>query len=80
MADIIDLNNERNQRAEPEPQFVRTDDYGRKLYTFLLEYEMGGRRWAAEIWAYDEADAEARVKGMKESLIVSGKLHSTVPA
>ena len=80
MTDIIDLNSERNRRAEPDPEFVKTDDYGRKLYTFLLEYEMDGKRWGTELWAYDEADAEARVKGMRESLVVSGKLYSTVPA
>lgn len=80
MDEIIDLSAERNKRAEPDPQFVRQDDYGRKLYTFLLSYEMDGKQWATELWAYDEADAQARVDAMRQSLTVDGKLFGEVPA
>lgn len=78
--DIIDLTAERNKRAEPDPEFVRKDDYGRKLYVFLLSYEMDGKSWSTQVWAYDFADAEARVAGMRESLKVDGQLFSQVPA
>lgn len=77
---VIDLGAERNRRAQPDPEFVRKDDYGRPLYTFLLSYEMDGSRWSTELWAYDFADAEARVAAMRESLKVDGQAFSTVPA
>ena len=77
---IIDLTAERNRRAEPDPEFIRHDDYGRPLYTFLLNYEMNGGRWQTQVWAYDQADAEARVAAMRESLTVLGKAFSCVPA
>jgi hypothetical protein len=76
----IDLAAERNKREQPDPEFVRKDEYGRPLFTFLLSYEMGGSQWATEIWAYDFDDAEARVAAMRESLKVDGKLFTTVPA
>jgi len=78
--EIIDLNAERNKRAEPDPEFVRHDDYGRPLYHFGLQYEMDGKRWAAEIWAYDFADAEARVTAMRESLTLLGQTFEMIPA
>lgn len=78
MSDPIDLAAERNKRAEPDPQFVRQDDYGRKLYTFLLSYEMDGKQWSVELWAYDEADAQARVDAMRHSVRLDGKLFSEV--
>jgi hypothetical protein len=76
----IDLAAERNRRAQPDLEFIRTDDYGRKLYTFLLSYEMDGRMWSTQVWAYDFADAETRVKAMRDSLKVDGQAFSTVPA
>jgi hypothetical protein len=80
MSDIIDLNAERSKRDQPDPEFVRKDDFGRPLYTFLLSYEMAGSQWCAEIWAYSFEDAEARVQAMRESLKVDGQAYSTVPA
>jgi hypothetical protein len=80
MSDIIDLNAERSKRDQPDPEFVRKDDFGRPLYTFLLSYEMAGSQWRAEIWAYSFEDAEARVQAMRESLKVDGQAYSTVPA
>lgn len=81
MADeIVDLTAERNRRAAPDPEFVRKDDYGRPLYTFLLSYEMDGKQWSTEVWAYDFADAEARVAGMRASLKIDGQAYSQVPA
>lgn len=77
---IIDLTAARNKRAEPDPEFVMQDDYGRKLYTFLLSYEMDGKQWSTQVWAYDFADAEARVAAMRESLKVDGQLFGQVPA
>lgn len=77
--DIIDLSAERNKREQSVPEFVRHDDYGRPLYTFLLSYEMEGKSWSTEVWAYDFADAEARVAAMRESLKVTGQLFDRIP-
>lgn len=81
MADVIvDLTTERNRRAAPDPEFVRNDDYGRPLYTFLLSYEMDGKQWSTEVWAYDFADADARVAAMRASLKVDGQAFGCIPA
>lgn len=77
--DITDLNAERNRRAEPDPQFIRQDDYGRKMYVFLTSYNMDGKEWCSQILAYDEADAANRVEAMRQSLKVDGKLFGEVP-
>lgn len=79
MADPIDLNAERNKREQPDPEFIRQDEYGRKLFVFLLNYEMDGKQWSTEVWAYDFADAEARVAAMRESLKVTGQLFDRIP-
>lgn len=80
MSDIIDLNAERSKREQPDPEFVRKDDYGRPLYHFGLRYEMDGSQWAAEIWAYDWDDAEKRCAAMRETLVVEGQTYSVIPA
>jgi hypothetical protein len=76
----IDLAAERNKREAPDPEFVRKDDFGRMLYTFLLSYEMDGARWTNEVWAYSFEDAEARVAAMRANLKVDGQAFSVVPA
>lgn len=77
---IIDMDAERAKREAPDPQYVSQDDYGRPLYTFLLSYEMSGKRWSVDIWAYDFADAEARCAAMRDSLQVDGQAFSSTPA
>ena len=79
MNDIVDLNAERSKREQPDPQFVGTDEYGRKIYVFLLSYEMDGKLWSTQVWAYDTADAEARVAAMRQSLKVDGQLFDAIP-
>lgn len=80
MTDIIDLNAERERREGPDAEFIRTDEYGRKLYTYLLSYEMDDGRRQMEVWAYDDADVDARVAAMRESLTVLGKAFTVIPA
>ena len=77
---IIDLTERRNAAAQPAPEFVRTDEYGRKLYCFLLDYEMDGSQYSAELWAYDMDEAHRRVAAMRNSLGVSGQLFDCIPA
>jgi hypothetical protein len=75
---VIDLGAERSRREEPSPDLVRTDEYGRKLYTFLLSYQVGESEYGTEVLAYDFADAEARVAGMRASLAVLGKAYDCI--
>jgi len=77
---IINLTERRNAAAQPDPEFVRKDEYGRPLYCFTLSYQMDGSTYATEVWAYDQAEAEKRVQAMRESLTYEGQLFSCVPA
>lgn len=78
--DVIDLGAERNKRAQPDPEFVTKDEYGRPLYTFGVEYELGGKQYSFHLVAYDWADAEAKVTAIRESGRVYGQIYSEVPA
>ena len=77
---IISLTDRRNAMAQPAPEFVRKDEYGRPLYCFLLDYQMDGSSYSTEVWAYDEAEAQKRVQAMRESLAYAGQLFECVPA
>jgi hypothetical protein len=67
------------RRADlPAEAFVSADNEGRQIYKFALQYEMKGKAWAAEIWAYSFDDAEERVAAMRQSLTVCGQLHDEV--
>jgi hypothetical protein len=80
MTEIVDLNAEREKRDRPDPQFVKKDDFGREMYLFALEYEMDGKTWGIEVWAYAASDAEFRVEAMRESLVLRGQIMGTEPA
>jgi hypothetical protein len=80
MSDIIDLTAERNAREQPDDGFVSLDEYGRTLFTFMLEYEMDGATYGTRVIAYSMEDAENRVVAMRESLIVKGQVYSMIPA
>ena len=73
---ITDLNEFRNAKAEPDADCRTVDEYGKPIYTFLLDYEMDGRQYTAEILAYDEEEAERRVEAMRATLTYGGKLFS----
>lgn len=80
MSDIIDLNAERNRRAEPDPEFVSQDEYGRKLYTFGVDYDHDGSSYTFHLVAYSWEDAEAKVAGIRASAKVYGQIYSHIPA
>jgi hypothetical protein len=80
MVDIIDLNEKRNEREQPDAEFVRKDDFGRPLYTFGVEYHMDGSTWSFHLWAYDFADAERRAAAIRETGKVFGQIMASVPA
>lgn len=77
---VVDLDAERAKREQPDPEFVKQDDFGRPMYLFGLDYKMDGKSWGTQLWAYDFADAEARAAAMRESLAVYGQIMSEVPA
>lgn len=60
-------------RGPPAPDCLSRDAYGREMQLYALSYEMDGRRWASEVWAYSWEDAEARVAAMRESLMLDGQ-------
>jgi hypothetical protein len=81
MPDVTDLQAYKNSKMEPDPEFVKTDEFGRKLYTFSYEFDHSdGKRYGFEIWAYDFEDAEAKMTSIRESGRIIGMLHGTVPA
>lgn len=82
MPDLIDLAAERNKRDAPDPQFVRTDDFGRPMYAYSVRYAtMDGKQWGGvTIWAYDFAEALRRMEAIRASGKVDGQLMAEVPA
>ncbi|MEF3131068.1 hypothetical protein OS035_06280 [Rhizobium sp. 268] len=70
----------RSDREAPDVAFVTSDGDDRKLYRFALQYNMDGKNWATEIWAYSSKDAEERVAAMRHSLMMCGQLYGEVEA
>lgn len=58
---------------------TRHDDKG-TLYLYALQYEMDGKTWALEVWAYSMEDAQNRVDAMRQSLVLLGQTHAVIPA
>jgi hypothetical protein len=77
---VIDLTERRNAAAQPDPEFVRKDEYGRPLYCFTLSYQMDGSTYATEVWAYNIDEAKKRVQAMRETLTYEGQLFWCIPA
>lgn len=78
MSAIIDLTAERDRRTGPDPQFVTTDDAGRQMFAFCLEYRIGEAEFVVSVFAYDFDDAERRCAAMRESLAVAGQIYAEV--
>jgi hypothetical protein len=74
MADVLDLNEKRNEREAPDPHLVRKDDFGRPIYVFGVEYRMDSKDWTFRVWAYDLADAEKRVEAIRSGARVYGQI------
>jgi hypothetical protein len=79
MSDVINLTAKRNERENPDPEFVRKDDFGRPMYCYALDYAMDDASWGAQIWAYSMEDAERRVEAMRSSLSLLGQMYCVVP-
>jgi hypothetical protein len=79
MNNIIDLSAKRNEREQPDAEFVRSDEFGRPLYTFGVEYRMDDRTYSFHLIAYDWEDAERRVAAIREDGKVFGQIMTAVP-
>ncbi|WP_246762910.1 MULTISPECIES: hypothetical protein [unclassified Rhizobium] len=75
---VLMFNRVRNSHDGPDAPFVTTDGDNRKLYRFALQYDMDGKSWATEIWAYSSQDAEERVAAMRRSMTMCGQLYGEV--
>lgn len=75
---VIDLTQERAKREEPDSGHVMKDEFGRPMFSFLLDYQAGDDEWSTTIWAYDHEDAERRVRAMRDTLVVAGQIFSTI--
>jgi len=75
---VINLDLARADRQRPDAEHVQRDQFGRPMYRFALAYEMDGRTWGADVWAYSFEDAERRVAAMRVSLSVAGQVHSEI--
>lgn len=47
---------------------------------YACEFEHAGSKWATNIFAVDDADAEAKVKSLKESIVLLGPIDLIIPA
>ncbi|NTG94246.1 hypothetical protein [Rhizobium rhizogenes] len=75
---IIDLASERDKRDGPDPEFVTTDECGRKMFAFRAEYRIDGSTFGIHFFAYDFGDAERRILAMRETLSLSGQIYCEV--
>ncbi|AHG48706.1 hypothetical protein RLEG12_07175 (plasmid) [Rhizobium leguminosarum bv. trifolii CB782] len=80
VVNVLSFSRARNSRDDPDAGFVTTDVDDRRLYRFALQYNMDGKSWATEIWAYSSKDAEDRVAAMRRSLTMCGQLYGEVEA
>lgn len=49
----------------PDPEFVKVDDHGRKMFFYAATYEYQGGDWSIEFWAYGMGDALDRLAAMR---------------
>jgi len=80
MDNIIDLADERDKRDGPDPECRTTDQYGRPMFMFSFDYRYENKDYSLSFWAYDQADAEARIAALKETAEYSGQIYSIIPA
>ena len=79
MSEPISLATAREARQRPNANCIKRNDDGREMQLYALAYEFDGGHWSAELWAYSEADAEARVAAMRETLAVGGPVYAVIP-
>lgn len=73
-ADIISLEAERGRRDQPDPEHVMDDGDGGTLLCFSALYDHNGVTHELDLWAYDFADAERQIAGIRASLQLVGQV------
>lgn len=77
---IINLADEIERRTGPAPEHVERDQFMRPMYRFSVSFDTsGGRVWSIDIWAYDLADAEARLEAIRSNGRVDGQIFERGP-
>lgn len=76
----INLSAERSKREQPEPEFVKADEYGRPLYKFGYSFEHQSKEYGFDFWAYDAEDAQAKLASIRESAKFDGQIYGSIPA
>jgi hypothetical protein len=79
MGDVINLAEIRARDMEPDPDCVCEDEAGRPLYCFAIDYRYCDRNFTVTIWAYSWEDAEERLRGIRHTGAVVGKIISVTP-
>lgn len=81
MTDIIGLNERRNGKEQPDPGCTKLDEYGRQLCRFAYEFDHSdGKSYGFDFWAYDIADAEAKMASIRQNGRIIGQIFGEVPA
>lgn len=65
---------------QPDADCVMRDDKFRQMFMYGYHYELDGGQWSISLWASDQADAEARLKAIRETLTLTGQIMAMVPA
>ena len=84
---VVSLSSFKAKRDEPDPEFVRKDEFGRSLYCFTADYRFLSEHMPGEtgiysinFWAYSQADAEAKIAAMREGLTYKGQIYAAIPS
>ncbi|KKB12721.1 hypothetical protein VE25_05665 [Devosia geojensis] len=79
MGDVINLAEIRERNMMPDPDCVTEDAQGIPLYCFAIDYWHGESCFTLTLWAYSWEDAEARLKAIRSTGAVVGKIVSVTP-
>jgi len=79
MGDVINLAEIRARDLEPDPDCVCEDAEGIPLYCFAIDYRHGGHSFTLTLWAYSWEDADERLKAIRATGAVVGKIVSVTP-
>lgn len=71
---VVNLTAIRADRDRPAADFIRKDEYGRELYCFIGDYEVGRHSYSVDIWAPDWETAERHAAAMG-NVTVAGQLY-----
>ncbi len=77
MADVVNLSAERDRRDGPDAEHRTTDQWGRPMFDFMVDFEFNGSKWTVHLWAYDFEDAQARVHALRSTATQEGQVYES---